>query len=172
MSIESIPVSSFMTSNVKTETEDQNIHAICKTMNENNIGSIIIMTDLNSTSQRAVGIVTERRYCTHIRTTPTHFITMPIKELMSKPLITLSPNSSVKDAIQTMQQNNIRRIPIVEKGNMLGIVTDKDIFRALMHNRVSLDSITSDSSLAEGHRLVFDQCIEYFFNDVLQRPKR
>ena len=48
----------------------------------------------------------------------------------------------------------------------------KDIFRALMHNRVSLDSITSDSSLAEGHRLVFDQCSEYFLNDVLHRPTR
>ena len=80
MSIESIPVSSFMTSNVKTETEDQNIHAICKTMNENNIGSLIIMTDLNSTSQRAVGIVTERDR-THIRTTPTHFITYANKRI-------------------------------------------------------------------------------------------
>ena len=97
---------------------------------------------------------------------------MPIRELISKPLITLTPNSSIKDAIQVMQQNNIRRIPIVDKGNMLGIVTDKDIFRALMHNRVSLDSITSDSSLAESHRLVFDQYSEYFFNDVLQRPTR
>jgi CBS domain-containing protein len=171
MSIESIPVSSFMTSNVKTETEDQNIHAICKTMNENNIGSIII-TDLNSTSQRAVGIVTERDIVRILGQLQPTLLHMPIKELMSKPLITLSPNSSIKDAIQTMQQNNIRRIPIVEKGNMLGIVTDKDIFRALMHNRVSLDSITSDSSLAEGHRLVFDQCSEYFFNDVLQRPTR
>lgn len=172
MSIESIPVSSFMTSNVKTETEDQNIHAICKKMNENNIGGIIIMTDLNSTSQRAVGIVTERDIVRILGQLQPTLLRMPIKELMSKPLITLSPNNSIKDAIQTMQQNNIRRIPIVEKGNMLGIVTDKDIFRALMHNRVSLDSITSDSSLAEGHRLVFDQYSEYFFNDVLQRPTR
>ena len=35
MSIESIPVSSFMTRNVKTETEDQNIQTVCKIMSEN-----------------------------------------------------------------------------------------------------------------------------------------
>ena len=44
MSIESIRISSFMTRNVKTETEDQNIQTVCKTMNDNNIGSLIIMT--------------------------------------------------------------------------------------------------------------------------------
>ena len=43
MSLESIPVSSFMTRIVKTEYEDQNIQAVCKTMNENNIGSVIVM---------------------------------------------------------------------------------------------------------------------------------
>jgi predicted transcriptional regulator len=48
MVIESIPVSSFMTRNVITETEDQNIQAVCKIMNENNIGSVIIVKDSNA----------------------------------------------------------------------------------------------------------------------------
>ena len=43
MGIESIPVSSLMTRNVITETEDQNIQAVCKIMNENNIGSVVIV---------------------------------------------------------------------------------------------------------------------------------
>ena len=43
MGIESIPASSAMTRNVITETDDQNIQAACKIMNENNIGSVIIV---------------------------------------------------------------------------------------------------------------------------------
>lgn len=43
MSIESIAVSSFMTRNVITQTEDQNIQAVSRTMYENNIGSVIIV---------------------------------------------------------------------------------------------------------------------------------
>ena len=58
---------------------------------------------------------------------------------MSKPLITLSPNSTIKDALQTMQQKNIRRIPIVDRATMQGIITDKDVFRAILNNKISLD---------------------------------
>jgi CBS domain-containing protein len=69
MGIESIPVSSFMTRNVITETEDQNMQAVCKIMNENNIGSVIIVkSSIASTlkkgnsnnNKEAVGIITER----------------------------------------------------------------------------------------------------------------
>jgi CBS domain-containing protein len=45
---------------------------------------------------------------------------------MSKPLVTISKECSVKDAIQTMQRKNIRRLVIVEKEKMVGIITDKD----------------------------------------------
>ncbi len=44
---------------------------------------------------------------------------------MSKPLITISINSSIKEAIETMQAKNIRRLLIVDKGKMVGIITDK-----------------------------------------------
>ena len=71
--------------------------------------------------------------------------------------------------MQTMQQNNIRRVPIVEKETIQGIVTDKDVFRAIMNNRIPLDNLVSGAPLVEGHRLVFDQCRDYFFNDILRR---
>ena len=45
---------------------------------------------------------------------------------MSKPSITISINSSIRDAIQTMQQKNIRGLVIVDKEKMVGIITDKE----------------------------------------------
>ncbi len=92
-----------------------------------NIGSLIIMTPPYDNNPKPVGIITER-CCTSNRTAISFLTSAPIRELMSKPLITLSTNSSIKNAMQTMQQNNIRRIPIVEKEAIQGIVTDKDIF--------------------------------------------
>jgi CBS domain-containing protein len=169
MTIESIRVSNFMTRNVKTETEDQNIQAVCKTMNENNIGSVIVMTPPYDYNQKPVGIITERDVVRVIGQLYPSLLHLPIKEFMSKPLITLSTNSSIKDAMQTMQQNNIRRVPIVEKETIQGIVTDKDVFRAIMDNRIPLDNLVSGAALVEGHRLVFDQCRDYFFNDILRR---
>jgi CBS domain-containing protein len=52
---------------------------------------------------------------------------------MKAPLITLGPNSSIIDAMETMQQKDIRRLPVLDsKGKLLGIVTDKDIFRVIL----------------------------------------
>lgn len=168
MSLESILVSSFMTKNVKTETEDQNIQAVCKTMNKNDIGSIVVVT-LRDKDQKPVGIITERDIVRTIGQLNPSLLHLPIRELMSKPLITLSPNSTIKDALQIMQQKNIRRIPIVDRATMQGIITVKDVFRAILNNRILLDNLVSDAAITEANRLVFDQYREYFFNDILQK---
>lgn len=169
MSIESIPVSSFMTRNVKTETEDQTIQAVCKIMSENNIGSVIIIKIIDSNNQ-AVGIITERDVVRILGLLQTSLLQVPLRELMSKPLVTLRPNNSIKDAIQTMQLNNIRRIPIVEKENLEGIITDKDIFKAIMNNQISINNLVSNNALTGQSSVVFDQYREYLFSDnFLQR---
>lgn len=168
MSLESIPISSFMTKDVKMETDDQNIQAVCKTMNENDIGSIVIVT-LGDNGLKPIGIITERDIVRTLGKLSQALLHMPVRELMSKPLITLSSNSTIKDALQTMQQKNIRRIPIVDGEIMQGIVTDKDVFQAILNNRIPLDNLVSDVATAEGHRLVFEQYREYFFDDVLQK---
>ena len=169
MSIESIPVASFMTRNVKTETEDQNIQAVCKIMNENNIGSVIVIKSIDGNNQ-AVGIITERDVVRILGLLQTSLLQVPLRELMSKPLVTLRPNNSIKDAIQTMQLNNIRRIPIVEKENLEGIITDKDIFKAIMNNQISINNLVSNNALTGQSSVVFDQYREYLFSDnFLQR---
>lgn len=170
MSLESIPVSSFMTRIVKTESEDQNIQAVCKTMNENNIGSVIVMKGLDgSSSSKPVGIMTERDVVRIIGSLQPSLLRIPIRELMSKPLITLSTNHSIKDAIQTMQLKNIRRLPIIEKENIEGIITDKDILKAIMNSQISLDNLLGNNALIEKHRLIFDHYGEHLLNDILQR---
>jgi CBS domain-containing protein len=164
MSIESIPVSSFMTKNIKTETEDQNIQAVCKIMNENNIGSVIVIKIIDG-NNKAVGIITERDVVRIIGLLHPSLLQVPLRDVMSKPLITLSPNHSIKDAIETMQLKNIRRIPIVEKEKLEGIITDKDIFKAIMNNQISINSLVSNNALIGQSSVVFDQYRKYLFSD-------
>jgi CBS domain-containing protein len=169
MSIESIPVSSFMTKNIKTETEDQNIQAVCKIMNENNIGSVIVIKIIDG-NNKDVGIITERDVVRIIGLLHPSLLQVPLRDVMSKPLITLSPNHSIKDAIETMQLKNIRRIPIVEKEKLEGIITDKDIFKAIINNQISINSLVSNNALIGQSSVVFDQYRKYLFSDnFLQR---
>jgi len=92
----------------------------------------------NSTENSSpVGIATERDVVTYLgsKTQPSSLET-PVFEIMSHPLVTIQPNSSLKDGIETMQLRNIRRLPVIvqENGNekMVGIVTEKDTIRAIM----------------------------------------
>jgi CBS domain-containing protein len=59
--------------------------------------------------------------------------TMPISEVMSKPLLATTTSSSLKESADLMQQNNIRRLPVLDnKGKLVGIVTAKDILMSTM----------------------------------------
>jgi CBS domain-containing protein len=179
MGIESIPVSTVMTRNVITEAEDQNIQAVCKIMNENNIGSVIIVKGSIATTyemtntkkdKEAVGIITERDIVRLMGLLQPHVLNIPLRDLMSKPVIALSPNNSIIDAIRTMQLNNIRRILIMEQEQIKGILTGKDIFKAIINSRALVPDLLSTSSQPSmDQRTLFDQFSEYWISDVLQK---
>ena len=102
MSIDSISISSFMTTKIVTEAEDQNIHSASRKMYENNIGSVIVVN--NEKDKRAVGIITERDIVRILGQMEPWLLSSPLSTLMSKPLITITSNGSLRDGIQTMYQ--------------------------------------------------------------------
>jgi CBS domain-containing protein len=165
MSIDTIPVSAYKSpKEVITETVDQNIYAACRIMNKNNIGCVVVVDK----SEKPVGILTERDVVRIFGTLDAASSHSPLSEIMSKPLITISTNSSIKDALQTMQQKNIRRLVILDKEKMIGIITDKDIFRAIMSNQTLIEGLTSIEPLVE-RRTAYDQFREYWFRDTFHK---
>jgi CBS domain-containing protein len=170
MSIESVSVSTFMTKNVKTETEDQNIQSACRNMHQNNIGSIVIVKkDNHNDNYKPTGIITERDVVRIIGSLDLSLLKLPLRELMSKPLVTITPKNSLKDAIQIMQQKNIRRLVIVENEKAIGIITNKDLFNIIMHNQSLMPSLLEDKVLVGQKSPIHDQFGQYWFSDILHR---
>jgi CBS domain-containing protein len=137
-------ISEFMTRNVKTVKENESVGKACKLMYQENIGSIVILrkhtgiddtktSDTTIEDEILIGIVTERDITRMVGFSSKFFSNMPVSEVMNQPLITIGTAASVKDAVYLMEQKNIRRLPIVDtKGQMVGIVTAKDIFKPLI----------------------------------------
>jgi CBS domain-containing protein len=162
-----------MTPNVITTTSDQTIREVCKIMGEHKIGSVIILRDIalekdNSTEHSPVGIATERDVVTHIGSkTQSSSLETPVFEIMSHPLVTIQPNSSLKDGIETMQLRNIRRLPVIDKKNgnekMVGIVTEKDLLRAIMKalpsSQTAAEGMISDQ-LQFGYRFMYERFMD------------
>lgn len=55
---------------------------------------------------------------------------MYVRDVMTEKVVTVSPNSSIGDAIALMREGEFRRLPVVEDGKLVGIVTDRDLRQA------------------------------------------
>jgi signal-transduction protein with cAMP-binding, CBS, and nucleotidyltransferase domain len=114
-----------MTKKVVTIDINGNASDAAKEMIKHDVGSVIVVR-----KGEPVGIVTERDLVREIIATNIKPSEMKIAKLMKSPLITISPNSSLIEVARKMVKMNIRRLPVVEKGELLGIVTDTDVIAA------------------------------------------
>jgi len=64
---------------------------------------------------------------------------MLVKNWMSKPAITINAEASMHDAIKLLKNHNIKMLPVMEKGKLVGVVTDRDIKRASASDATSLE---------------------------------
>jgi CBS domain-containing protein len=167
MSIESVPVSNIMIRNVKTAEENHSINAIAKVMSENNVGSVVIVR--SNDAEDLSGIITERdivRIAGAAQTLSSTLLQLYARDIMSKPVITIDAASSIQDAIQSMKLNNIRRLPVVDReGKMVGIITDKDIFRAIINSQSLVASISENITVE--YRPMYERLSELMMGEML-----
>jgi acetoin utilization protein AcuB len=64
---------------------------------------------------------------------------MLVKRWMSKQVITIDANDSMSDAMDLLKEHDINMLPVMEKGRLVGIVTDRDLKRASASDATSLD---------------------------------
>ena len=132
--IDAIQASKYMTKTVMTASLDQTIQSVCKIMNENNLGGLVIVKR-GVSGNEPVGVITERDIIRKIGEVELFTTQTPIRELMSKNLITIKPNNTISDAVRLMRGNNIRQLVVIDiDGKMVGIITDKDILKAAVRN--------------------------------------
>jgi CBS domain-containing protein len=167
MSLENVPVSSIMIRDVKTIGENDSLQQACKVMQINNIGSVIVVASNKEAEKVPVGIITERDVVKHIAIDPSHSL-FSAQESMSHPLITIGSNTSLKDALRLIVSRNIRRLPVVDERKLVGIVTDKDIYRAIAKNESLISALISDELLIK-HIEELEQPWVYKLGEILHK---
>jgi CBS domain-containing protein len=129
-------VSVIMTKDVVKTTKSSNIRDAARLMHEKNVGSLVVSDD--GTIQ---GILTERDILRFVNKGGDLDAT-PVSSLMTKKVITISPDTSIVGAADLLIRNNFRRLPVVEDGILAGIVTTIDLTYELISDEV--DGIVSD----------------------------
>jgi len=117
-----VPVSEAMTEKVLTTAATTSVAQAAKLMAERGVGSIIVVK-----GKEPVGILTERDLLMKVVSVDAKPSTVRVSKVMSSPVITISPETDITDAARTMVRNKIRRLPVVERGRLTGIITASDI---------------------------------------------
>lgn len=95
-----------------------------RVMVERNVGSLLVMA-----GEETEGIVTERDYLRRIVAEELDGRKTPVGEIMSTPLIVVTPQTSVDECMAVMTNRRIRHLPVVEDGAVAGIVSIGDVVK-------------------------------------------
>ena len=119
-----ILVRDIMKKNVKTvRVSDSVLDAVCK-MNKFYISSLVV-----TNGGRPVGIITTRNVLSMVVGPRLDPADVSVKEAMSSPLVTVDSYASVEEAAKIMADRRIKRLPVMEGGRVVGIVSTSDIIR-------------------------------------------
>lgn len=114
-----------MTKAVKTVRFSTSVRDAVRKMNKFFIGSILVVDD-----NKLVGILTERDILQSIVEQGIDSSVVKVKDIMSSPVITIYPDTSIEDAAQLMANKQIKKLPVMDEGKLVGIVTSMDLMKA------------------------------------------
>lgn len=113
-----------MTTKPISVSSDTSLHQCAKVMAKNHVGALVIKDD-----NQSKGLITEQDIVRKVLAKGINPLTKKVKDFMARKLLTVSPNDDIYDALIKMRDSNIRHLPVVNKGKMVGLLTLKDILK-------------------------------------------
>ncbi len=96
-----------------------------KSMLQGDCSSLIVTDDNN----QVVGIVTERDFTR--RVVAEGKMTAEISDICTEKLETVTPHTSISEALKLMHKHKVRHLPVIESGKVIGIISIRDLFDAV-----------------------------------------
>jgi CBS domain-containing protein len=133
-------VRDIMTKQIVMIDHDKSALEAAKVMAEKGISSVFVVRD-----GQPVGIVSERDFVKKICAKELPIAQVKMADIMSKILTTADPETPIEVAVQRMVNHKIRRLPIMDGGKLVGIITVTDLAKHL-RTTLLLEGALSDSN--------------------------
>ena len=118
-------IGDLMTRDFTHVSPDTNLKECARMMIKKRVGSLIIKEGAN-----LKGILTEKDIVWAIsKKSKKDLVDILAKDLMKRKVITIKPGADIAEAMRTFKKKKIRRLPVVENGKLIGIITANDILR-------------------------------------------
>ena len=120
-----VAVGDIMTRNFVSVKPSQSLHFCAKTMVKQRVNSLIV-----SEKRRLLGILTARDLLWAIMKKPNlNLKKIRVSDIATKKVAVIKPSADIPQALAKMKQYSFRRLPVLTKGELVGIVTLKDILK-------------------------------------------
>jgi CBS domain-containing protein len=113
-----------MKTNIAIVNTTTSVLEAAKLMKNRKIGNVIVVEN-----KQPIGILTESDILKKIVAEGKNASDVLVRDVMSTPIIVIDPYVTLEDAMKTMGKCNVRRLPVIENDELIGIITQKDISR-------------------------------------------
>jgi CBS domain-containing protein len=112
-----------MSSPVITIKDDETVNRAAANMDMKDLGAVIVQNKAG----KSIGIITERDIVKRVVAKNLKPDTVKAREIMTTPLVMIEPEATIIDAARRMTRLDIRRLGVIYKGNLVGIISSKDV---------------------------------------------
>ena len=124
----SLKIQEIMTREVVTLDGKTTVIEAVAIMDRREISCLVVVQEAS-----AIGIVTERDVLRRVLLEAKDPTTTKVFQIMSAPLVTGDPQMSIQDAIKLMTEKRIKKLPIMENGRLVGLITLTDLARSIAY---------------------------------------
>ena len=103
------------------------ISNVIEMLSQYNIGAVVVVSDENAVE----GIISERDIVRHLSTSGS-IDCLVASDIMTRDVVTVPTSVSSSDLMQIMTENKFRHLPIIAKGNLVGVVSIGDVVKRML----------------------------------------
>jgi CBS domain-containing protein len=109
---------------------DQTVLEALELMYEKGIGAVVVLEN-----DKIVGIFSERDFARFSAKKGSLSLYIPVNELMTQAVFTVHPDQSIDECMALMTQKHIRHLPVVDKGQLVGVISIGDVVREVISQK-------------------------------------